>query len=486
MWTLTGMRDNMTNRWRVFFPARRDWKLSWRLSHTMTHKKCSLSVIRNCLLFAATLTLAPPASAEWKEKVLYSFQGGTNDGSVPAGGVVFDSQGNLYGATTGGGPASCGPIAGECGTVFQLSPPAQKGGSWTETLIYQFQGKGSNDASVPSSGLIRDAAGNLYGATGYGGTGDCVLLGVPAGCGTVYELSPPKQKGGAWTETILHSFPTAKQGYLPNGNLAFDRVGNLYGATSFGGSKGTTCDKFYGGQCGTVFKLSPPKTTGGEWTEEVLHNFASGTDGANPNGGLVLDGKGNVYGTTYAGGTQGWGTVFKLNPPKQKGGTWTEQQLHVFAGGKDGKLPSAGVILGPLGSIYGAADGGSKGCGVVFRLAPSTGGRWEENLLYSFGGNTYYYGPAVSRLDSSGLVYGTTYVGPDSLAGSVFRLNPPTRKGGAWTASVVYGFTGGSDGRFPSSTLTLDRAGNLYGATQEGGGGGTCQGYCGSVFEIKP
>ena len=144
----------------------------------MTHKKCSQSLIRICLLFAVALTLAVPASAEWKEKVLYSFQGGPNDGSVPAGGVVFDPQGNLYGATTDGGPATCKPIGGACGTVFQLSAPAQKGAAWTETLIYQFQGKGSNDGSVPNGGLIRDAAGNLYGVTAYGGTGNCILLGV--------------------------------------------------------------------------------------------------------------------------------------------------------------------------------------------------------------------------------------------------------------------------------------------------------------------
>jgi hypothetical protein len=131
------------------------------------------------------LALVSAATAEWKEKVLYSFQGGTNDGSVPAGGVVFDSQGNLYGATTGGGPA---------GTVFQLRPPAHNGDPWTETLIYQFQGVGSKDGSAPNGGLIMDAAGNLYGVTAYGGAGDCLLLGAKVGCGTVYEISPPTEK----------------------------------------------------------------------------------------------------------------------------------------------------------------------------------------------------------------------------------------------------------------------------------------------------
>jgi hypothetical protein len=275
----------------------------------MTQKKCSPGLIHVCLLFAVVMTLAVPASAEWKEKVLYSFQGGTTDGAFPAGGVVFDSQGNLYGVLQDYGSGSCAPIGNECGAVFQLTPPAHQGGSWTETLIYTFQGKGSNDGESPNGGLLIDSQGNLYGVTGYCGAGDCVLLGVPAGCGTVYEISPPKQKGGAWTETILYSFPTAKQGYLPNGNLVFDSAGNLYGATSFGGSKGTTCDGFYGGQCGVIFEISPPKRKGGQWTGKLLYEFAgveaghSFGDGASPNGGLVLDSKGAVYGTTYYGGS---------------------------------------------------------------------------------------------------------------------------------------------------------------------------------------
>jgi hypothetical protein len=178
----------------------------------MTHKNSSPHILRIGLVFTIALTLAVRASAEWKEKVLYSFQGGTNDGSLPVGGVVFDGQANIYGALQGYGSGSCTPIGNDCGAVYQLSPPAQKGGAWTETLIYEFQGKGANDGELPNSGLIIDKAGNLYGVTAYGGTGNCTLLGVAAGCGTVYELSPPQQQGGAWTETILYSFPTTKHG----------------------------------------------------------------------------------------------------------------------------------------------------------------------------------------------------------------------------------------------------------------------------------
>ena len=242
------------------------------------------------LLFVLILPFASTASAEWNEKVLYSFQG-IPDGAVPAGGVVFDKQGNLYGATGDGGASTCeGP--GQCGTVYQLKPPTQKGGAWAETVLYVFKGHAQNDGATPEGGLVIDQAGNLYGVTGYGGSGPCLLLGGAVGCGTVYKLSPPAKQGDPWKEKVLYSFQGGKDGYVAFGDLVFDKAGNLYGATLFGGGKGTTCDSLYGGQCGTVFKLSPPKTKGGKWTEKVLHRFAGGTDGANPNGGLVLDSKG--------------------------------------------------------------------------------------------------------------------------------------------------------------------------------------------------
>jgi hypothetical protein len=419
------------------------------------------------------------AVAAWKEHVLYSFQGG-NNAQTPVGGVVFDKQGNLYGATI-------------TGTVYQLAPPMKKGDAWTEAVLYIFQGKSNNnDGMQPSSGLVIDSSGNLYGTTAYGGTGGCILLGILYGCGTVYELSPPAQKGAAWTETILYSFQSGNDGYFPSGNLTFDQAGNLYGATQFGGGKGNTCDPYYQ-YCGTVFKMSPPKKKGGTWTEQVLHSFAGSTDGANPNGGLVLDKKGAIFGTTYIGGYncphhsgQGCGTVFKLNPPSRKGGRWTEKQLHVFKNGDDGALPGAGVVLDAKGFLFGGAEFGPKGGGVVFRLATTRGQAWRETVVYAFNSNTYAYDPAVSLFDSSGNIYGTTYVGPGSLAGSVFRLAPPGGKGKDWTVSELYGFTGGSDGRFPFASLIFDHSGRIYGATQEGGGKGNCEGYCGMVFEVQP
>jgi hypothetical protein len=467
----------------------------------MDRNRYSRGVGRVLVLFAVALTLAVPACAEWNEKVLYSFQGGPNDGAFPVGGVVFDVQGNLYGVLQDYGPASCAPIGNECGAIFQLAPPAHKGDPWIETVIYRFQGKGENDGESPNGGLVIDGEGNLYGVTAYGGTGDCVLIGVPAGCGTVYKLSPPKQKGGAWNETILYSFRTANRGYLPNGNLVFDRAGNLYGATTFGGGKGATCDKYYGGNCGAVFELSPPKTKGGKWKEKVLHACAGGADGANPNGSLVLDSSDAVYGTTYSGGNQncryegeiGCGTAFRLGPPAKKGGAWTERVLHRFdRTNSDGGNPMAGLVLGAGRELYGTTlNGGPEGGGIAFRLAPSSmnSGPWTETILNAFGNNIFGYdleAPVV--LDRSGNLYGTANTGDGRAAyGDVFRLKPSSRKGQRWILSVLYDFGGVPDGGNPATGLTLDEAGDLYGTTQHGGNGTGCgSSGCGTVFEATP
>jgi hypothetical protein len=396
----------------------------------MTHKTCSPGRIRIYLLFAVALALSVPASAAWKEKVLYSFQGGT-DGSVPIGSLIRDSAGNIYGATEQGGATTCRS---------------------------------------------------------------------PLPCGTVFQLVPPQQKGGAWTETILYSFPTSKQGYLPTGDLVFDESGNLYGATIFGGTKGTTCDGFYGGQCGVVFEISPPKQKGGAWTQKVLHNFpgtASGKqdgDGAEPNGGLVLDSKGTIYGTSYFGGNGtavcgsiGCGTIFSLTPPTKQGGVWTEKIIHRFSA-QDGGEPSSGVILGTSGTLYGTTVGGIHGYGCAYELKPSANGKWKETVLYGFTDDQNGADPEAAFVrDALGNLYSTANSGRDlSLRGNVFRLSQ--KKNGDWSFSVLYGFANGiPNGENPAAPLIFDRAGNLYSTTQYGGSGTGCSFYgCGTVFEVSP
>src|SRR5580698_2461141 len=358
--------------------------------------------VRWVISLGIILATASTASAEGKEKVLYSFQG-LRDGSVPAGGVVFDTHGNLYGATTEGGANSCPGIA-QCGTVYQLTPPATKGDGWTETVLYTFLGKNHNDGNTPAGGVLIDAAGNLYGTTAYGGGGGCILLGTNVGCGTVYELSPPAQKGGAWRETVLYNFKGDTDGQLPVGDLAFDKQGNLYGATQYGGGYGSCNPSFYQ-HCGTIFELSPPKTKGGKWTEKVLYSFRGvkdgeqSGDGASPNGGLVFDSKNALYGTTYFGGDNktgqcaggvggtGCGVVFSLTAPNQVGGKWTEILLHRFDG-QDGSNSDAGVVIDGDGDLYGTTYfGPPNGFGLIFELKkPSLGAAdtWEETVLHLF------------------------------------------------------------------------------------------------------
>jgi hypothetical protein len=413
---------------------------------------------------------------------------------------VFDASGNLYGATTDGGSDSCGGIA-QCGTVYQLQPPSQKGGSWTESVLYVFQGLSFGDGMTPAGGIILDTAGNLFGTTAYGGAGHCLLLGGDVGCGTVYELTPPTQKADAWTETVIYSFQGGNDGFVPTGNLIFDAAGNLYGATYYGGGFGV-CDQGIYANCGTIFELSPPKTKGGAWTEKVLYSFKSGTDGANPNGSLAFDSKGAMYGTTFFGGNQGCqqaagvgcGTVFKLSPPAKKGHAWNYQVVYRFNDGAsrqaegDGENPAAGVILDSSDKIYGTTErgGGARGEGTVFTLSPRTEKNqpWKESPLYIFG---YHSGdgwnPLGLVLGHTGSLFGVANSVGIYGSGTVFRLKPP-RQSKAWGFTTLYDFKPPPDGIFPTGYLVLDNSGSLFGVTQQGGNGPCQEGGCGTVFEF--
>jgi uncharacterized repeat protein (TIGR03803 family) len=433
--------------------------------------------------------LVVPACAEWNEKVLYSFQG-IPDGATPAGGVALGSDGSLYGATTDGGADNCPGIA-QCGTVFQLKPPAQEGGTWTETVLYVFKGRTANDGSTPAGGVILDKQGNIYGTTGYGGSGDCVLLGTTTGCGTVWELSPPKEKEGKWTEKIVYSFKSAKNGWLPQGDLTFDAAGNLYGATEFGGSEGTSCNGLFGGQCGTVFELSPPAKSGGRWTEKVLHNFAGGKDGAAPNGGLAFSSAGGLLGTTVSGGSAGCksndaagcGIAFELISVGTSTGMWEEKIVHRFQGGsKDAAHPNGDLIFDGKGNFYGTslAGPGSGDDGTVFEFSSKGGSEWVESFVYVFQncGGAFGCLPAAGlTFDASGNLYGMTT--------GVLQMTPPARDDGEWTLDLLYKFKGAPDGQSPNSIVLKGEA-EILGTTLYGGGGQACQGGCGTIFEVTP
>jgi uncharacterized repeat protein (TIGR03803 family) len=225
---------------------------------------------------------------------------------------------------------------------------------------------------------------------------------------------------------------------------------------------------------GTVFKLT---NSDGSWTESVLYSFAGGTDGATPYAELTFDTNGNLYGTTYYGGASSAGTVFQLAP--NSGGTWTESLLYSFTGGSDGANPAAGLIFDPSGNLYGATYlGGASGDGVVYKLTPNSNGTWTESVLHTFTGGQDGSNPQFGNLtfDTAGNLYGTTYLGGGSGAGVVYELTPNSN--GTWTESVLHSFTGGKDGAYPAGTLIFGPAGRLYGNAQNGS-----RGY-GNVFKL--
>jgi hypothetical protein len=323
----------------------------------------------------------------------------------------------------------------------------------------------------------------------------------------VYELSPPAQKGGTWTEQVLYSFPTPKEGYAPVGDLVFDSSGDLYGATAFGGGYGTTCDEFYQ-YCGAIFELSPPQQKGGSWTEQTLYGF-TGTargvltgDGGSPNGGLIIDTAGNIYGTTMDGGFTagacrvvgqggpGCGTAFRLSPPSNKGGTWTEVILHRF-NYSDGSNPLAGFVMDSMGNLYTTTLGGGTGGMVVRFTRPNKpSNQWSESILHGFSFNGGYDPEGPLTFDANGNLCGTTYTGNgDTLGGTVFRMNAPQAKSDGWTWQLLYAFGSGKapEAYGPNAPVVLDNAGNLYSTTQYGGTGTGCTFTgCGTVFELEP
>jgi uncharacterized repeat protein (TIGR03803 family) len=414
----------------------------------------------------AQLHHVPPAAPTFT--VLYSFAGPT-DGAFPVAGLVRDAAGNLYGTTAGGG-ASSGCSFGSCGVVFKLAPAG------SETVLHSFTG-GADGGTPSGAGLVRDAAGNLYGTTTSGGTG---CNGI--GCGVVFKLSPTR------IETVLYSFTGGPDGQDPYGGLTTDAAGNLYGTAVFGGSTTGTCHPF--GGCGVVFELIRCDSAASGYEFKVLYSFTGGADGARPVARLVRDAAGNLYGTTANGGATsacyppyGCGVVFKLSP------SGTETVLHSFSEPGDGAFPG-GLVRDAAGNLYGTGATITSnpfvfGAGTVFKLSPNG----TETVLYSFTGGVDGGDPNGVVPDSAGNLYGTTQEGggstacnvPDGTCGVVFKLSP------SGTKTVLHSFTG-ADGGNSSAGLLRDAAGNLYGTTQYGGANTTCfSPYgCGVVFKLAP
>jgi uncharacterized repeat protein (TIGR03803 family) len=328
------------------------------------------------------------------------------------------------------------------------------GATGTTQVIHSFDEEGGE---YPSTELVRDGAGNLYGSTVQGGE---------FGSGTVFRLTPDG------THSVLYSFTSGADGAQPYGGVTLDPQGSLYGTAVTGG--GGACE----GGCGVAYKLT---NDGGIWTQTVLHSFTGGDDGSGPGSGLTLDGDGNLYGMTPIGGAFGVGVIYQLHP--RQNGTYAFKVIHAFTGGRDGSSGSAGrMIFDDAGNLFGVATvGGDFGQGVVFQMRP-LGTSWKFKTLYSFQGEPdagFPYGGLV--FDDAGNLYGTSYYEGAHDLGAVYQLKPGP--GGVWRERVLYSFQGGTDGANSISTLVFDQDGSLYGTTSEGGAPG-CS--CGVIFQLTP
>ena len=423
------------------------------------------------IFFVMTLfMLSGLLSAQRTETVLYKFcpdgEPHCPDGEAPwSGALAADSQGSLYGTTFYGG------AHGE-GVVYRLSPPPGGHGSWTETVLYSFCSLSRcTDGKLPYSGVILDAEGNLYGTTSAGGAG--------INGGVVYELSPPPGGDGAWTETVLYSFclhyQSCPDGGQPHSGLVFDSRGNLYGTTHVGGATNS----------GTVYELSPPPGGHGQWTEQVIYIFCpvfGCLDGWLPEyGSLIFDSSGSLYGTTTQGGPDDAGVVFKLTP--SGGQYWNQTVLYSFCNPcNDGRVPYAGVIFDRQGNLYGTTtQGGLHGNGTVFELTPPAGGSgpWNETLPLQLGFEDGSGPTGGLTFDAAGHLYGTAPNEGAHNSGVAFQLD--RAGGGGWNDTTIYSFCSlpnCTDGKDPSSSVIVDRAGNLYGTTSRGGFG------WGAVYEL--
>jgi len=391
-----------------------------------------------------TLGVSISASAGVAEQVIHTF-GTPPDGAFPLT-KPFYLEGKFYGTTSSGG-GGC-----NCGTVYELTPSAT---GWTYKTIYTF--KGGSDGLVPLGNLVADASGNIYGVTGSGGD---------SSMGTVWELSAGS--GGKWTHKVIYAFGEANNdGSGPNAGLIIDAAGNLYGTTFSGGAN------FFDG---TVYELT--LGSNGLWNEAILHSF-SGPDGSAPEAEVVMDKKGNLYGTTKSGGTNSDGVVFKMTPIS--GGAWSEAVLYSFTGGQDQGFPEAPVWIDANGNLYGTTTGTENNIlfGTVYELTRGSGGIWTETTLHTFvqdgvdgevpaGGLTF---------DGKGNLYGTASEGGTDSSGTIYQLTRET--GGAWNYDTLYAFPGGSKGAMPSTAVTL-AGGQLFGVTTGGNSGSQV------FYELKP
>jgi uncharacterized repeat protein (TIGR03803 family) len=386
------------------------------------------------ILCAFVLIAADQAHAQ-SEQVLHNFNR-SGGGSAPTSRLTSDGKDGFYGTTDGGGLGF--------GTIFRLSPNGH--GGWRQTVLHEFTG--AADGAYPSySGVMLDNAGNLYGTASSGGNGH-----GDSGFGVVFRLSFAK---GVWTETVLYAFAGGADGAHPVSGVVMDASGNFYGSTIASDVPNR----------GTIFKLSP---NAGGWSKQLIHYF-----GAN-NAGLTIDAAGNIF-------TAGYSKVYELSPNRR--GAWNLKVIHTFAGyPNDGSDPDGTLVFDREGRLYGTTQfGGASGYGTVYQLTPDENEAWQEKILYSFEG-----GPTDGGVPFAGItfdavenIFGTTLFAGSSGVGTVFELMASMDKSG-YKEKVLWNFNG-TDGALSYAPLLIDTAGNLYGTTYSGGAHES-----GAVFEVTP
>lgn len=410
-----------------------------------------LLILRVVVVAGVALAFAAASVSGQNFSTIYTFHPSGGDSLLWE--LISDSSGNLYGVASNGGLYGYG-------TIYELSQTAR---GWQETVLYNFTG--GADGAFPAYALVSDAAHNLYGIATEGGLGGF-------GYGTVYQLSRPTSPGGDWAFSVIYSFPGPGTNGVPGTSLIFDKAGNLYGGLTFG----NPCPPQIQGYGGRIYQLTPPSQKGSAWTESDLYSFnCFGTPT-----GITFDSAGNLFGAGY-GGEDLSGTAFRLEPAG--GGQWTFQTLHTFNVSTDGSLPLSGVILDSKGNLYGTLYSGGGGAGAVFELSPPSvsGGPWIETRLVVFHASNGANPIGAPIIDEQGNLYGTTVDGGSANLGTVFQLQPPASAGEPWTLNTLHSFDGKTDEGYPNTGLVFGPQGLLYGATE-----GAVKIQHGTVFSIAP
>jgi uncharacterized repeat protein (TIGR03803 family) len=430
---------------------------------------CAASVV-------AATAMAGGALAADTETILHNFAPAT--GMYPKAGPALDaSTGALYGTTSTNGTNKTGN-----GVIYQLSPPTATNPKWTYTVIY------TNPASIPPFLLAANGIVYGYNISGTGQSGNFN--------GTVVALTPPQSGSGAWTQTILYAFTGGSDGSTPEGPLAMDSQGALYGTAH---NAGGGCSP---NGCGTVFKLAPPSAKGQPWNFSVLYHFTGGAGGSNAGDGVIFDKQGNLYGSTGFDYPSYKSLIFKLTPPTG-GGEWSESVLYRFYPTSSCYSANNPLAVDDAGALYGVFGTYSSNCTTVneyvYQLKPSPSNPkvWVKTVMYSFNHDRPSQGydlaaqfwPAPLTVDPSGDVYGTTLNGGTTYAGgTVFTLKPKPGVAGKWNYTALLDFAtdvtdhnANATGALPNGGLALDANGVLYGTTYQGGSGGK-----GAVFSLTP